>query len=49
MTSSLSEEVTDGDCIKERKTMKKSVLTELDKAVLNFGLFSNVVKVSEYA
>ena len=26
-------EVTDGDCIKKRKTMKKSVLTELDKAV----------------
>ena len=26
-------EVTDGDCMKKRKTMKKSVLTELDKAV----------------
>ena len=26
-------EITDGDCIKKRKTMKGSLLTELDKAV----------------
>ena len=39
-------EINEGDCIKKRKTVKRSDLTELDKAVFIYGLFNSDVKVS---